>query len=68
MNITDSTFVISAGLPAFEGVGAGGGLGNRVNATVLATDMRANLVARKQSIQQEVAHYGKVGRVLNITV
>ena len=67
MNVSDSTFVVSAGAPAFEGTGAGGGLGNRVNATVLATDMKANLAARKASISQEVSNTS-VGRILNITI
>ncbi len=64
-DLTD--FRISAGGPGIGSMGGGGGLGNRVNATVLATDMRANLSARKSSIAQEVAN-GKVGRILNVTV
>ena len=67
MTINDSTYVTSAGMPAFEGVGAGGGLGNRVNATVLFTDMRAIQVAREASMRQLVGQ-GTVGRILNVTI
>ena len=63
----DNTYTISAGAPSFEGVGAGGGLGNRVNAAVLATVLRANEVAIKSAMQL-AASDGGVGRILNVTV
>ena len=64
----DNTYQISAGLPALEGVsGGGGGLGNRVNAAVLSTVLRADEAAIKVALQQAAAQRG-VGRILNVTI
>lgn len=55
--------------PPLGATPGGGGLGNRVNAVVLGTDMPAILAARKASMQVIVGHYGggATGRILNVS-
>ena len=47
--------------------GGGGGLGNRVNATMVGTVLASQLSAMKSAISQAVANSG-TGRILNVTV
>ena len=49
------------------GGAGGGGLGNRVNATMIGTVLASDLAATKASISEQAASSG-VGRILNVTV
>ena len=54
---------VSAGVPTTEGVGAGGGLGNRVNAIVLSTVLKSQEAAMKQLLTSL-----GIGSQVNVTI
>ena len=59
-------YAVSAGQPAIACMGGGGGLGNRVNATIMRTVLASMRAATSAAIQRGVAQEG--GRILNVTV
>ena len=54
---------VGAGASPLESVGGGGGLGNRVNATVLATVLRSQEAAMKQLLTAM-----GIGSQINVTI
>ena len=54
---------VSSGVPTMEGVGAGGGLGNRVNAVVLSTVLKS----QEAAIKQLLTSLG-IGSQVNVTI
>lgn len=54
---------VAAGLPNAQNLGGGGGLGNRVNAEVLATVLQAQSAAMKQLLTSL-----GIGSQLNVTI
>ena len=63
----ENNYMVSAGMPVVASLGGGGGLGNRVNATVMRTVLASMRAATSTSIQESVSQHG-IGRILNVTV